>query len=66
MLHRLYRPFLWRSLKVANPHVRANAASLMLDVFPLYNPECSKEEVDEIMQQQFDIMRVRASYSTNL
>ena len=59
MIHRLYRPFLWRSLKVANSHVRANAASLMLDAFPLYNPEYNKEEVDEAMQQQFDVMRVR-------
>ena len=30
MLLRLYEPILWRALKVANPHVRRNAATLGL------------------------------------
>lgn len=60
MLLRLYGPFLWRSLKVAHPHVRANAASLLLDAFPLHDPDSSREQTDQVMQKQFDIMMVSA------
>ena len=59
MLHRLYNPFLWRSLKVANIYVRANAATLFLDAFPLQDPDWSREEIDDVMQKQFDAMTVR-------
>ena len=38
MLLRLYEPILWRSLKVANPHVRRNAATLFVEAFPLQDP----------------------------
>lgn len=62
MLYHLYKPILWRSLKVANSHVRANAATLLMDVFPLYDPECSEEDVDQSVQHQFDIMRVRKGW----
>lgn len=58
MLYNLYRPFLWRSLKVANPNVRANATTLMLDVFPLYDPDFTRECVNDEMQKQFDLMKV--------
>ncbi len=58
MLHRLYSPFLWRSLKVANPEVRANACTLLLEAFPLQDPDCTREEIDEVMQKQFDAMIV--------
>lgn len=58
MLYRLYKPILWRSLKVANAVVRANATTLMLSVFPLYNPEVSKQEINNEMQRQFDLMKV--------
>ena len=37
MLMRLYEPILWRSLKVANPNVRRNAALMFIDVFPMQN-----------------------------
>ena len=59
MLSRLYNPFLWRSLKVANVYVRANAATLFLDAFPLQDPDSSREEMDAVMQKQFDAMTVR-------
>jgi hypothetical protein len=59
MLSRLYNPFLWRSLKVANVYVRANAATLFLDAFPLQDPDSSREEIDAAMQKQFDAMTVR-------
>lgn len=35
LLHRLYGPVLWRSLRAANPRVRVNAALLLGAVFPL-------------------------------
>ena len=35
LLHRLYGPILWRSLRAANPRVRVNAALLLAVVFPL-------------------------------
>ena len=58
MILRLYNPFLWRALKVANPHVRANAASLLFDAFPLQEPSSTREEIDLGMQKQFDAMMV--------
>ncbi|XP_013379950.1 condensin-2 complex subunit G2-like [Lingula anatina] len=57
MLLRLYEPILWRSLKVANGNVRANAAALMIDAFPLQNPEDNVEEIDRLMQKQFDMLQ---------
>ncbi len=58
MLLRLYSPFLWRSLKVAQSHVRANAASLLLDAFPLQDPNQTREQTDSLLQKQFDLMTV--------
>lgn len=58
MLLRLYSPFLWRSLKVAHPHVRANAAFLLLDAFPLQDPETTREQTNDMLQKQFDAMMV--------
>ena len=58
MLLRLYSPFLWRSLKVAHPHVRANAASLLLDAFPLQDPDSTRDQIDVVLQKQFDLMMV--------
>ena len=58
MFLRLYSPFLWRSLKVANPEVRANACTLLLDAFPLQDPDSTREDIDGVMQKQFDAMVV--------
>ena len=58
MLNRLYKPFLWRSLRVANDYVRANAVTLMMDAFPLVDPNASKEDVDSEIQRQVDLMKV--------
>jgi condensin-2 complex subunit G2 len=35
LLHRLYGPILWRSLRAANAHVRVHSASVLAQVFPL-------------------------------
>eukprot|EP00123_Amoebidium_parasiticum_P016085 comp23283_c1_seq1/m.38138 comp23283_c1_seq1/g.38138 ORF comp23283_c1_seq1/g.38138 comp23283_c1_seq1/m.38138 type:complete len:1190 (-) comp23283_c1_seq1:438-4007(-) len=56
MLLRLYNPILWRALKVANPLVRANASYLLIDAFPLHNPEGRRRETDELLQKQFDTL----------
>ena len=58
MLTRLYKPFLWRALMVANGHVRANAVTLMLDAFPLVEPGLCRQDVDLQLQRQFDLIRV--------
>jgi condensin-2 complex subunit G2 len=39
--------------------VRANAAALLIDAFPLQNPDSSNEEVDNLLQKQFDILQVQ-------
>ena len=43
---------------MANSHIRANAATLMLDAFPLLDPGLCRQEVDAQLQQQFDLIRV--------
>ena len=58
MLLRLYSPFLWHSLKVAHSHVRANAAFLLLDTFPLQDPDATREQTNDVLQKQFDAMMV--------
>lgn len=58
MLLNLYEPILWRSLSAANPIVRKNAATLLIDAFPLQNPESPQREVDEILQKQFILLEV--------
>ncbi|XP_065883679.1 condensin-2 complex subunit G2-like [Dysidea avara] len=57
MLVKLYGPFLWRSLKVANSDVRTNAAILLLEVFPLQDHYNNKQEQEEALHKQFTIMK---------
>ncbi|XP_030855770.1 condensin-2 complex subunit G2 [Strongylocentrotus purpuratus] len=57
MLLTLYQPILWRAFKVANASVRANAAALLIDAFPLQDPEANKEETDALLQKQIDILQ---------
>lgn len=38
--------------------VRANAAALLTDTFPLQNPDAGNEEIDALLQKQFDILKV--------
>ncbi|GAB6019246.1 hypothetical protein CHUAL_000850 [Chamberlinius hualienensis] len=52
MLLRLYRPILWRSLKVANASVRSNAAVLFFILFPLIDLNAKRMEIDEEMEKQ--------------
>ncbi|XP_037985789.1 condensin-2 complex subunit G2 [Motacilla alba alba] len=54
MLYRLYQPILWRALKARNSEVRANAAFLFVDAFPLRDPSFTAEEMDSEIQKQFE------------
>ncbi|XP_048183685.1 condensin-2 complex subunit G2 isoform X2 [Corvus hawaiiensis] len=54
MLYRLYQPILWRALKAQNSEVRANAAFLFIDAFPVRDPSFKVEEMDNEIQKQFE------------
>ncbi|NXU12544.1 CNDG2 protein, partial [Pardalotus punctatus] len=54
MLYRLYQPILWRALKARNSEVRANAAFLFVDAFPVRDPSFNAEEMDNEIQKQFE------------
>ncbi|MCO5567908.1 hypothetical protein L7F22_021604 [Adiantum nelumboides] len=56
LLFRLQEPILFRSLQVANSNVRRNALLLLIDMFPLENPDASKEENDILLEKQFFFM----------
>lgn len=64
MLLRLYEPILWRALTAANPHVRRSAATLLIDTFPLHDPDGSLEAMDVMLQKQFDCLRSLLTDST--
>ena len=64
MLLRLYEPILWRGLTAANPHVRRSAATLLVDAFPLHDPDGSLEAMDAVLQKQFDCLRSLLTDST--
>ncbi|XP_016094535.1 LOW QUALITY PROTEIN: condensin-2 complex subunit G2-like [Sinocyclocheilus grahami] len=52
MLHRLYKPILWKALKATNAEVRANATLLFTEAFPIHDPSMSSEMVDQAVQKQ--------------
>ena len=56
MLCRLYTPIIWRALNAANAQVRVNAVLLLVDAFPLRNPDATAEEFEELLQRQFDAL----------
>lgn len=56
MLLKLWEPILWRALKVANPNVRKNAATLFIDAFPLQDASLPAVELDMTLQKQFDAL----------
>ena len=57
MLYRLFKPFLWRFLTSTNPIVRSNAATLFFSAFPVKDPDLSRQELDETIQRQFDLIQ---------
>lgn len=59
MLFRLSDPFLWRSLKVANGNARANALALLLEIFPLRDPDFLAPEQDDLLSKQCTIIKAK-------
>ncbi|KAI3914171.1 hypothetical protein MKW92_038112 [Papaver armeniacum] len=53
LLFRLAEPVLFRSLQAANSNVRQNALHLLLDMFPLEDPDATKEVIDSLHDKQF-------------
>lgn len=51
LLHRMYGPILWRSLKAANPRVRVNAATVLSATFPLKASSASHKEMERAVQK---------------
>lgn len=58
MLLKLYEPILFRALSAANATVRRNASCLLIDAFPLRNPDANKSEADALLQKQFGYLKV--------
>ncbi|WOL15422.1 hypothetical protein Cni_G24203 [Canna indica] len=56
LLLRLVEPVLFRSLQVANSNVRHNALHLLLDMFPLEDPDVTKEVKDSLLNKQFFLL----------
>ncbi|XP_053715886.1 condensin-2 complex subunit G2 [Synchiropus splendidus] len=54
MLHNLYKPILWKALSAPNFEVRANAALLFTEAFPIHDPSETNEHVDKNIQRQLD------------
>ncbi|KAK2983287.1 hypothetical protein RJ640_030566 [Escallonia rubra] len=56
LLFRLAEPVIFRSLQVANSNVRQNALHLLLDLFPLEDPDSTKEVKDALLDKQFFLL----------
>nr|GMC66300.1 uncharacterized protein LOC109168908 [Ipomoea batatas] len=56
VLFRLAEPVIFRSLQVANSNVRQNALHLLLDLFPLEDPDATKEAKDTLVEKQFFLL----------
>ncbi|CAA7399406.1 unnamed protein product [Spirodela intermedia] len=56
LLFRLAEPVLFRSLQVANSNVRQNALHLLIDMFPLENPDVTREAKNELLEKQFFLL----------
>ncbi|XP_037474041.1 uncharacterized protein LOC119350199 [Triticum dicoccoides] len=52
----LSEPVLFRSLQVANSNVRRNALLLLLDLFPLEDPDVTKDVNDPLLEKQFFLL----------
>ncbi|KAG0447264.1 hypothetical protein HPP92_028383 [Vanilla planifolia] len=57
LLFHLAEPLLFRSLQVANSNVRHNALFLFLDLFPIEDPDVTKEEKDILLEKQYFLLQ---------
>ncbi|KAM0032324.1 putative armadillo-like helical, condensin-2 complex subunit G2 [Helianthus debilis subsp. tardiflorus] len=53
LIFNLAEPVIFRSLQVANSDVRQNALHLLIDVFPLEDPDATREAKDTLLHRQF-------------
>jgi len=56
LLFTLAEPMIFRSLQVANSNVRLNALHLLLDLFPMEDPDATKEAKDTLLDKQFYLL----------
>ncbi|KAA8531575.1 hypothetical protein F0562_006284 [Nyssa sinensis] len=56
LLFHLAEPVIFRSLQVANSNVRQNALHLLLDLFPLEDPDATKDVKDILLDKQFFLL----------
>ncbi|XP_059284214.1 uncharacterized protein LOC132037680 isoform X2 [Lycium ferocissimum] len=56
LIFRLAEPVIFRSLQVANSNVRQNSLHLLLDLFPLEDPDATKEAKDTLLDKQFFLL----------
>uniref|UniRef100_A0A0D9VWE3 Condensin complex subunit 1 C-terminal domain-containing protein n=1 Tax=Leersia perrieri TaxID=77586 RepID=A0A0D9VWE3_9ORYZ len=56
LIFRLAEPVLFRSLQVANSNVRHNGLHLLLDLFPLEDPEVTKDVNDPLLEKQYFLL----------
>ncbi|KZV57012.1 hypothetical protein F511_08170 [Dorcoceras hygrometricum] len=56
LIFHLTEPVLFRSLQVSNSNVRQNALHLLLDLFPLEDPNATKEVKDTLLEKQFFLL----------
>ncbi|KAB1214898.1 Condensin-2 complex subunit G2 [Morella rubra] len=56
LLFSLAEPVIFRSLQVANSNVRQNALHVLLDMFPLEDPDSTKEAKDTLLDKQFFLL----------
>ncbi|GJN24064.1 hypothetical protein PR202_gb11777 [Eleusine coracana subsp. coracana] len=56
LVFRLAEPVLFRSLQVASSNVRHNALHLLLDLFPLEDPDVTKDVNDPLLEKQFYLL----------
>ncbi|XP_024978381.1 uncharacterized protein LOC112515708 [Cynara cardunculus var. scolymus] len=53
LIFNLAEPVIFRSLQAANSNVRQNALHLLIDVFPLEDPDATREVKDILLHKQF-------------
>uniref|UniRef100_J3LQU1 Uncharacterized protein n=2 Tax=Oryza brachyantha TaxID=4533 RepID=J3LQU1_ORYBR len=56
IVFQLAEPVLFRSLQVANSNVRHNTLHLLLDLFPLEDPDVTKDVNDPLLEKQYFLL----------
>ncbi|KAJ9562500.1 hypothetical protein OSB04_007660 [Centaurea solstitialis] len=56
LIFNLAEPVIFRSLQAANSNVRQNALHLLIDVFPLEDPDATRDIKDTLLHKQFFLL----------